>query len=155
MGNKAGSTETGCVFGVTNNNAIDIHVGRQIRLQRTLLGLSQEQLAQGLLITFQQIQKYERGANRVSASRLWDISQILEVDISYFFNNMSSSTKSSSPRQVALAEDKFDVEVPEKDTLMRRETLELVRHYYRIEDGQIRKRVSEMVKSISQAMTGR
>lgn len=155
MGNKAGSTETGRVFGVTNNSAIDIHVGRQIRLQRTLLGLSQEQLAQGLSITFQQIQKYERGANRVSASRLWDISQILEVDISYFFNNMSSSTKSSSPRQVALAEDKFDVEVPEKDTLMGRETLELVRHYYRIEDGQIRKRVSEMVKSISQAMTGR
>lgn len=153
--NKAGSPETGRVFGITNNNAIDIHVGRQIRLQRTLLGLSQEQLAQGLSITFQQIQKYERGANRVSASRLWDISQILKVDIGYFFNDMSPSTKSSSPRQVALAEDRYDVEAPGKDTLMRRETLELVRHYYRIEDAQIRKRVSEMVKSIAQAMTGR
>jgi transcriptional regulator with XRE-family HTH domain len=155
MSNKSSSPETGRVFGVTNNNAIDIHVGRQIRLQRTLLGLSQEQLAQGLSITFQQIQKYERGANRVSASRLWDISQILKVDIGYFFNDMSSSTKSSSPRQMALAEDKLDVELPGKDTLTRRETLELVRHYYRIEDGQIRKRVFEMVKSIAQAMTGR
>lgn len=155
MSNKSSSPETGRVFGVTNNNAIDIHVGRQIRLQRTLLGLSQEQLAQGLSITFQQIQKYERGANRVSASRLWDISQILRVDIGYFFNDMSSSTKSSSPRQMALAEDKLDVELPGKDTLTRRETLELVRHYYRIEDGQIRKRVFEMVKSIAQAMTGR
>lgn len=155
MSNKSSSPETGRVFGVTNNNAIDIHVGRQIRLQRTLLGLSQEQLAKGLSITFQQIQKYERGANRVSASRLWDISQILKVDIGYFFNDMSSSTKSSSPRQMALAEDKLDVELPGKDTLTRRETLELVRHYYRIEDGQIRKRVFEMVKSIAQAMTGR
>ena len=65
-------------FRVTNNNAIDMHVGKRIRLRRTLLGMSQEQLGSELDITFQQVQKYERGANRVSASRLWDISQILD-----------------------------------------------------------------------------
>src|SRR5210317_2585259 len=112
-------------FRITNNNAIDMHVGKRVRLRRTLLGMSQEQLGAELNVTFQQIQKYERGANRVSASRLWDISQILKVDIGYFFNDMSSSTKSSSPRQMALAEDKLDVELPGKDTLTRRETLEL------------------------------
>ena len=71
-------------FRVTNNNAIDVHVGRRIRLRRTLLGMSQEKLGEALNITFQQVQKYERGSNRVSASRLWDIAQILDVPISFF-----------------------------------------------------------------------
>ena len=61
-------------FRVTNNNAVDKHVGKRVRLRRTLLGMSQEQLGTALNITFQQVQKYERGANRISASRLWDIS---------------------------------------------------------------------------------
>ena len=88
-------------FGVTNNNAVDIHVGKRIRLRRTLLGLSQEQLGAALNITFQQVQKYERGANRVSASRLWDISQIIDVPIGYFFEDMSDDTMRSSPRRVS------------------------------------------------------
>ena len=76
-------------FRITNNNAIDMHVGKRVRLRRTLLGMSQEQLGAELNVTFQQVQKYERGANRISASRLRDISQILDVPISYFFDNMS------------------------------------------------------------------
>ena len=79
-------------FRVTNNNAVDVHVGKRVRLRRTLLGMSQEQLGAALDITFQQVQKYERGANRVSASRLWDISQILDVKISYFFDDMTDDT---------------------------------------------------------------
>ena len=71
-------------FRVTNNNAVDVHVGKNVRLRRTLSGMSREELGASLNITFQQIQKYERGANRISASRLWDISQILDVQISYF-----------------------------------------------------------------------
>jgi DNA-binding transcriptional regulator YiaG len=71
-------------FRITNNNAIDMHVGKRVRLCRTLLGMSQEQFGAELNVTFQQVQKYERGANRISASRLWDISQILDVPISYF-----------------------------------------------------------------------
>ena len=75
-------------FRITNNNAIDMHVGKRVRLGRTLLGMSQEQLGAELNVAFQQVQKYERGANRISASRLWDISQILDVPISYFFDDM-------------------------------------------------------------------
>jgi transcriptional regulator with XRE-family HTH domain len=76
-------------FRITNNNAIDMDVGKRVRLRRTLLGMSQEQLGTELNITFQQVQKYERGANRISASHLWDIGQILDVPISYFFDDMS------------------------------------------------------------------
>ena len=76
-------------FRITNNNAIDMHVGKRVRLRRTLLGMSQEQLGTELNITFQQVQKYERGANRISASRLWGVGQILDVPISYFFDDMS------------------------------------------------------------------
>ena len=74
-------------FRITNNNAIDMHVGKRVRLRRTLLGMSQEQLGTELNSAFQQVQKYERGANRISASRLWDIGQILDVPISYFFDS--------------------------------------------------------------------
>ena len=75
-------------FRITNNNAIDMHVGKRVRLRRTLLCMSQEQLGAEPNVTFQQVQKYERSANRISASRLWDISQILDVPISYFFDDM-------------------------------------------------------------------
>ena len=70
-------------YQITNNNPIDVHVGRRVRLRRTLLGMSQEQLGDALNITFQQVQKYERGSNRISASRLWDIGQILDVPVSF------------------------------------------------------------------------
>ena len=85
-------------FRITNNNAIDMHVGKRVRLRRTLLGMSQEQLGAELNVTFQQVQKYERGANRISASGLWDISQILDVPIRYFFDDMSEDTMLGSPR---------------------------------------------------------
>ena len=75
-------------FRITNNNAIDMHVGKRVRLRRTLLGMTEEQLGAELNVAFQEVQKYERGANRISASRLWDISQILDVLISYFFDDM-------------------------------------------------------------------
>ena len=90
--------------------------------------MSQEQLGAELNITFQQVQKYER-ANRISASRLWDMSQILDVPVSYFFDDMSETTMRSSPRRVARGFDNgsaADGEV--KDPMARRETLELVRH---------------------------
>ena len=70
---------------------------KRLQLWRTLLGLSQEQLGAELNVTFQQVQKYERGANRISASRLWDMSQILDVPVSYFFDDMSETTMRSSP----------------------------------------------------------
>ncbi len=142
-------------FRVTNNNAIDMHVGKRIRLRRTLLGMSQEQLGSELDITFQQVQKYERGANRVSASRLWDISQILDSPTNYFFDDMSENTMRSSPRRVSRGADDVDLSDEQtKDPMARRETLELVRTYYSIKTPLVRKRVSDMVKSIAVTLAG-
>ena len=142
-------------FRVTNNNAIDMHVGKRIRLRRTLLGMSQEQLGSELDITFQQVQKYERGANRVSASRLWDISQILDSPINYFFDDMSENTMRRSPRRVSRGADDVDLSDEQtKDPMARRETLELVRTYYSIRTPLVRKRVSDMVKSIAVTLAG-
>lgn len=142
-------------YRITNNNAIDLHVGQRVRLRRTLLGMSQEQLGAELNITFQQVQKYERGTNRVSASRLWDISQILDVSIGYFFDDMTELTMQHSPRRMAQGgrvADFGDDKV--KDPMARRETLELVRAYYTIERPVVRKRVSDMVKSIAVSLAG-
>ena len=141
-------------FRVTNNNAVDVHVGKRIRLRRTLLGMSQEQLGNALNITFQQVQKYERGTNRVSASRLWDISQIIDVPISYFFEDMSDITLKASPRKVS-SNAAADVVVDDaKDPMARRETLELVRSYYSIEQSHVRRRISDMVKAIANTING-
>ena len=141
-------------FRVTNNNAVDVHVGKRIRLRRTLLGMSQEQLGNALNITFQQVQKYERGANRVSASRLWDISQIIDVPISYFFEDMSETTLKASPRKVAVGEASSVMVDDVKDPMARRETLELVRTYYSIEQDHVRRRISDMVKAIAVTIKG-
>ncbi|MBT6122226.1 MAG: helix-turn-helix transcriptional regulator [Candidatus Puniceispirillum sp.] len=142
-------------FRITNNNAVDMHVGKRVRLRRTLLGMSQEQLGTELNITFQQVQKYERGANRISASRLWDISQILDVSINYFFDDMTENTMRSSPRQVSRGGEIADlIDEQIKDPMARRETLELVRTYYSIEKPLVRKRISEMVKSIATTLAG-
>ena len=142
-------------FRITNNNAVDMHVGKRVRLRRTLLGMSQEQLGTELNITFQQVQKYERGANRISASRLWDISQILDVPINYFFDDMTENTMQSSPRRISRSGDIVDLTDEQiKDPMARRETLELVRTYYSIEKPLVRKRISEMVKSIATTLAG-
>ena len=129
---------------------IDVHVGTRIRLRRTLLGMSQERLGEALGLTFQQVQKYERGVNRVGASRLFDLSRVLDVPISFFFDDMPdtlAATYGTQPtRRVAgFAEQQ---EGFGDDSLNRRETLELVRAYYRITDPSLRKRVFELIKSM-------
>ncbi|MCH1426201.1 MAG: helix-turn-helix domain-containing protein [Alphaproteobacteria bacterium] len=141
-------------FRITNNNAIDMHVGKRVRLRRTLLGMSQEQLGTELNITFQQLQKYERGGNRISASRLWDIGQILDVPISYFFDDMSQDTMKRSPRRIGRGGEVINQHGDQmRDPMARRETLELVRTYYTIEKPIVRKRILEMVKSIATTLS--
>ena len=131
-----------------------MHVGKRVRLWRTLLGMSQEQLGTDLNITLQQVQKYERGANRVSASRLRDISQIVDVTISYFFDAMSQDTMKSLPRCVSRAGEVFDSYGDQlREPMARRETFELVRTYYTIEKPIVRKRISEIVKSIATTLS--
>lgn len=130
---------------------IDVHVGTRIRLRRTLLGMSQERLGEALGLTFQQVQKYERGVNRVGASRLFDLSRVLDVPISFFFDDMPDTLAANynvQPQQRRVAgfaegQDGFG-----DDSLNRRETLELVRAYYRITDPSLRKRVFELIKSM-------
>ncbi len=146
---KKQSAEFDPNFRITNNNAIDVHVGRRVRLRRTLLGMSQEQLGEALNITFQQVQKYERGSNRISASRLWDIAQILDVPVSFFFDDMTDDTAAHSPRKMRAGTSGDDVDDTPADPMARRETLELVRAYYNIPEQQIRKRITELVKSVA------
>jgi transcriptional regulator with XRE-family HTH domain len=132
-------------------NPIDVHVGARVRLRRTLLGMSQEKLGEAIGLTFQQVQKYERGANRIGASRLFDLSRVLDVPVSFFFDDMSDDTSQQSPRMIVggLVE-----EIPasmEQDPMTKRETLELVRAYYRITDPHVRKRVFELAKALANA----
>lgn len=125
-------------------NPIDVHVGARVRLRRTLLGMSQEKLGEALGLTFQQVQKYERGANRVGASRLFDLSRVLDVPVSFFFDDMSEAVEALSPRLMSgLAEEPATYDA---DPMTKRETLELVRAYYRITDPHVRKRVLDLAK---------
>jgi transcriptional regulator with XRE-family HTH domain len=132
---------------------IDVHVGSRIRLRRTLLGMSQERLGEALGLTFQQVQKYERGVNRVGASRLFDLSRVLDVPISFFFDDMPESLASTYGSHVTRRTTGFS-ETQDgftDDALNRRETLELVRAYYRITDPAVRKRVFDLIKSMGPA----
>ena len=129
---------------------IDAHVGARIRLRRTLMGMSQERLGESLGLTFQQIQKYERGVNRVGASRLYDLARVLDVPISFFFDDMPEPLARSggdlgARRSFGFAETQQNFS---DDALNRRETLELVRAYYRITDPAVRKRVFDLIKSL-------
>jgi len=127
---------------------IDVHVGARVRLRRTLLGMSQEKLGEALGLTFQQVQKYERGVNRIGASRLFDLARVLDVPIGFFFDDMPDalSGNTSGRRLMGLSESQDSFE---DDTLHRRETLELVRAYYRITDPSVRKRVFDLIKSLT------
>ncbi len=129
-------------------NPVDIHVGARLRLRRTLLGMSQDKLGQALGLTFQQIQKYERGANRIGSSRLYQLSQILDVPVSYFFDDMTEDIAAPHRRHGAkgLADQAQQPYVD--DSLTRRETLELARAYYRITDPKVRKQLFELTKSL-------
>ncbi len=128
-------------------NPIDVHVGGRLRLRRTLLGLSQESLGEALGLTFQQIQKYERGANRIGASRLFDLARALEVPVEYFYDEMSPDVMAASPRHMASATEEPP---PQRvDPMSKRETLDLVRTYYKIGDPNVRKRVYELARALA------
>jgi len=131
---------------------IDVHVGSRIRLRRTLLGMSQERLGEALGLTFQQVQKYERGVNRVGASRLFDLARVLDVPISFFFDDLSEGNGVGAAGRRAVGFEQSQ-DVFSDDTLNRREALELVRAYYRISDPAIRKKVFDLIKSMGPANT--
>ncbi|HVK91817.1 MAG TPA: helix-turn-helix transcriptional regulator [Mycoplana sp.] len=124
-------------------NPIDIHVGSRIRLRRTMLGMSQEKLGENLGITFQQIQKYEKGTNRVGASRLQNISSILNVPVSFFFEDVPGES-SGSPGMAEAASSNYVV-----DFLSSSEGLQLNRAFVKISDPKVRRKLVDLVKALA------
>lgn len=120
---------------------VDIHVGGRLRLRRLLLGYSQQKLAKAVDLTFQQIQKYERGANRISASRLYQFSKVLNVPVSFFFDDMDDSVAGQSTGRGAGG-GTFD-----QAQFSERETVTLIRAYYGIVDPAVRRGIFELIRS--------
>jgi len=114
---------------------VDVHVGKRIRHRRWTIGITQQQLAEKVGIKFQQIQKYETGMNRVSASRLWDISEVLGVPVAFFFEGLDGKTPAADDAQDILAD---------------KEALQLVRSYYAIPEAQ-RRRLFDLARVLSDA----
>lgn len=124
-------------------NPIDIHVGSRIRLRRTMLGMSQERLGESLGITFQQVQKYEKGTNRVGASRLQNIAGILNVPAAFFFEDAPGEGNADSD---GLAESSTSYVV---DFLSSSEGLQLNRSFVKISDSRVRRRIVDLVRALA------
>ncbi len=136
--------------GTGNPHPVDIHVGARARMRRTLLGMTQTDLGDALDLTFQQVQKYENGNNRISASRLYDLCRALDVPIEYFFEDMPPEVAAISPASKRRGKaKKLPSSAP--DLMTKRETLKLVRAYYEIEDAVVRKGVYQLTKAIGAA----
>jgi transcriptional regulator with XRE-family HTH domain len=126
-------------------NPIDRHVGLRIRMRRKELGISQERLAESIGLTFQQVQKYERAANRVSASKLWEMSRALNTSISYFYEGLSDTPEpagSNIPRETV------------QDFLMTPEGLELASSFPKIPQGRLRRKILDLVRVMSEDSEG-
>ena len=133
---------------------VDVHVGARVRQRRALLGMSQTNLGSAVGLTFQQIQKYERGSNRIGSSRLFEFSKVLDVPVSFFFEEMPSNALAGRPMSGRGKKSFGEAATPferEKDPLAKRETLELVRAYYKIREPRVRKPIFEMVKAVGAA----
>jgi transcriptional regulator with XRE-family HTH domain len=142
------------MLNMTRDHTVDVHVGARMRQRRVLLGMSQSKVGDAVGLTFQQIQKYERGSNRIGSSRLYEFAKVLDVPVSYFFNKMPSNALSGRPISGRGRKGFGEAGTPfeqEKDPLIKRETLELVRAYYKIREAQVRKRIFEMVKTVGAA----
>ena len=124
---------------------IDVHVGSRIRTRRGLLGMSQKDLGAKVALTFQQIQKYERGANRIGSGRLFEFSKILGVPISYFFDEMSPDLHSYAEKGAKKGES-LPASAPNAEIMETRETLELVRTFHAISDPTVRQRFIELMR---------
>jgi transcriptional regulator with XRE-family HTH domain len=133
-------------------NPVDVHLGKRLRLRRILLGVSQEELGKAVGLTFQQIQKYEYGVNRVGTSRLWDLSKALNCPVSFFFEDMDDQTAGASPRN--LQPDSADIEMQHEDATSKREALMLVRAYYTIRKDSVRRRILDLANSLGSLTDG-
>ena len=128
-------------------NPVDLHVGARIRMRRKILGVSQERLADDLGLTFQQVQKYERGANRVSASKLYEIARSLQAPISYFFDGLADPL-TAQEQYAPSGDDRFV-----HDFLMTSEGLELATIFPKIKRGRVRRKVLDLVRAMADEET--
>jgi transcriptional regulator with XRE-family HTH domain len=126
-------------------NPIDRHVGSRVRMRRMMLGMSQEKLGDALGLTFQQVQKYEKGANRIGASRLQQISQILQVPVSFFFEGVPAPRVESRPEGLGEAPSPAYV----SDFLATSDGLALTKAFVRIKDAKLRRRIVDLVEQIA------
>ena len=129
---------------INMTNAIDLHVGKRLRRRRRLLGLTQQQLAESIGIRFQQIQKYECGANRVTASRLYELAIALNVPVNYFFDGLQQVAAPGAPAN--------DRDMISADVLSQKETLELIRAYYKLGERP-RRRLLDLAKALQDENT--
>lgn len=128
-------------------NPIDVHVGSRLRMRRMLVGMSQEKLGEHLDLTFQQVQKYEKGSNRISASRLFDMSRILDVPVQFFFDDIQGVVGNSERSGFAESGDSFQM----TDFLSSSDGAQLIRAFSEIENLDVRRKIIDLVKSISAA----
>lgn len=131
---------------MSSPHPVDVHVGRRLRLKRTILGMSQDRVGKEIGVTFQQIQKYERGINRMGASRLYDFARVLGVPVSYFFEGYGDyAMEEGGAYQLAEPESGAF----EHEKVSNRETLEVMRAYARIKSPAVRKRIIELIKAMA------
>lgn len=130
----------------TPPNPIDVHVGARLRLRRMLLGLSQDKLGEAIGLTFQQVQKYERGANRIGASRLYDLSQILDVPVAFFYDDMPEAIAAAAARPPSGVQPVPQAAPGQMD---RPETKELIKAYYGIANRRLRRYLFGMTKVLA------
>lgn len=126
-------------------NEIDVHVGARVRQRRRLLGLSQEQLGKALGLTFQQVQKYERGVNRIGASRLHQLGAALGVPVGFFFEGLAGGSGGAGSGASGGASGL------DPDAMSSRETLDLVRAYYAVGDPAVRRKVVDLLRALAGA----
>jgi transcriptional regulator with XRE-family HTH domain len=125
---------------------VDVHVGSRVRLRRMLVGLSQEKLGASMGLTFQQIQKYEKGVNRIGASRLFKLSQVLDVPVQFFFEGMKTDESAAAPGMAESGSESYLYEF-----LSTREGLELNRAFIKVTNPELRQSVIDLVRSLGRS----
>ena len=126
------------------SNAVDAHVGERVRMRRKLLGVSQDQLADSLGLTFQQVQKYERGANRISASKLFRIAEILNIDVAYFFDGLPDPIEGAEPDDAVA-----HIQEVMQAFLQTSEGVELAEIFPRVASGRVRRQILDLVRTMA------
>lgn len=138
---KQEATESG-------SHPVDVYVGRRLRLKRTIMGMSQEALGKATGVTFQQIQKYERGMNRMGASRLYHFAKLLSVSVSYFFEGYGEEDLVSESGAYGVAEP--EMTAFNHEDVSSRETMDIMRAYYKIKNPSVRKKIADLVKAVAE-----